>query len=201
MPRRLSSAAKLSPKLEAELRDRLEDLLDERDDVADKRRRISKKLGGHLKVLDETVSLTRRQLKGLDLDQVEIPGTGVPTPAEDPVVRKILDLAGGIVVAGGEPAPLVWRTEGANLVADLDAGTYCVEHGLDGTFAVLWTPTNGRSKKLGVAYDTKEAAQTAARDHYLDRAGDELLRGAGADDLAKGPKGPAEAFKPRKGRR
>lgn len=51
---------KLSPKLEEELRDKLEEMLDEHDDVADKRRRLSKLLGGHLKVIDSTVGRRMR---------------------------------------------------------------------------------------------------------------------------------------------
>ncbi len=88
---------KLSGKLEEELRDRLEELLDEHDDVAQKKKRVAKALKGHLTVLDDSISLVRRQLKGEDLDQMEIPGTSMPEPTKDPAVMEILRLAGGIV--------------------------------------------------------------------------------------------------------
>lgn len=199
---------KLSPKLEEELRDKLEEMLDEHDDVADKRRRLSKLLGGHLKVIDSTVSLIRRQLKGLDLDQLEIPGTEMPVPAQDPLVQDILRIAGGIVekqkaeeaAEEEKPEPLAWKAEGAKLVATVEGGHYDVEPGPanDGGHRAFWVPADGRGKTLGMDLEKSEAKE-ACRAHHVERFADQLLKSAGAGDLTRGDlKGPAEKF--RKGR-
>lgn len=197
---------KLSPKLEVELRDKLEDLLDEHDDVAEKRKRVAKALKGHLSILDDSISLVRRQLKGQDLDQLELPGTETPAPAEDPVVRKILDLAGGIVVrepekeGAEEPAAagaLAWHAEGENLVARLEDGAYCIEPIGTGLFYELhWTPKDGRSKRVAGALSSKDEAKKAAEQHRTERAADALLKNAGHCGLTRADvKGPAVARK------
>jgi hypothetical protein len=174
--------AKLSPALEDELRDRLEELLDERDDVADKRRRLSRHLGGHLKVLDESVGLVRRQLKGQELDQLEIPGSEKPEPARDPLVSEILRIAGGLPAKGaapaGEPEPLVLRgrEEQGELVANVIGGTYRITRN-DGThpgWTAKWDPASGRGKLLAVAKPLEECKE-AVRTHHLDRAGSDMM--------------------------
>lgn len=201
-------APKLSPKLEAELRDKLEDLLDEHDDVATKKKRVAKALKGHLSILDDSISLVRRQLKGQDLDQLEIAGTEVPEPSRDPAVLEILKLAGGIVVPqkdedDGEqrPVPLPWRelAEG-RITAIIDEGQYLLEElPSGGTWTATWRPAEGRQKVLAVA-KPKIEAQSACVAHHVERFTDELLRKGGSPELTKGDlKGPPEAFK--KGRR
>lgn len=197
----------LSPALEVELRDRLEEVLDEIDDVADKRRRLSKKLGGYLKVLAETRDLVRRQLKGQDLDNLEIPGTEVPAPARDPLVQDILKLAGGIVEK--EPAKddaeeieqIFWEQEGDNLVAAVTGGTYAIEPlTADGRHPCWWTPVSGRSKRIGDG-KTHDQAREVVRNHHRERIADELLKAAGAEDLTRADtKGDAVARKKGGGR-
>ncbi len=201
MPRKIP---KVSPKLEDELRDKLETLLDERDDVAERKRRIAKALKGALTVLDDSVSLVRRQLKGQDLDQLEIPGSEVPAPAKDPVVAEILKLAGGIVERqpetegdeDEEEPSLSWVSNRAGLrVAGAKGGRYEIEQTASGGWTAAWKPLEGRQKLLVV--DKPEAeAREACRAHLLDRSADDLLRDAGDDDLTrKDLKGEPEARK------
>jgi hypothetical protein len=209
---------KVTPKLEAELRDKLEDLLDEHDDVALKKKRVAKALKGHLTILDDAISLVRRQLKGQDLDQLEIPGAEVPAPAQDPVVSEILKLAGGIVErkadpededddAGEEPQaakrppPLPWRELApGRIVAVTTGGEYVLEETPSGGFTATWRPSQGRQKALAVA-KPKAEAMAACVEHHVERFADDLLRNAGDGDLTKGDlKGPPEAFR-RGGRR
>jgi hypothetical protein len=189
----------LSPALEVELRDRLEEVLDEIDDVADKRRRLSKKLGGYLKVLAETRDLVRRQLKGQDLDNLEIPGTEVPAPARDPLVQDILKLAGGIVEKpkgdAEEIEQLFWAESGDNLVAEVTGGTYAIEPRIAGGYTLHWTPHDGRSKQVETSA-TAAAAKDLARKHHRERIADELLENAGSEDLTRADtKGDAVARK------
>jgi hypothetical protein len=197
--------AKVSPELEEELRERLEEVLDQIDDVSDKRRRLSKKLGDHLKVLAETRDLVRRQLKGIDLDQIELPGTEVPAPAQDPLVQEILRIAGGIVdrkdlEVDGEPEPLVWRTSHPGYdLAKVKAGTYSMEATGDGNVTAKWSPLEGTGKLLGIRVPVDQARE-ACRTHHLQRHADELLKAAGHGDLTKGDlKGPPEARKKGRG--
>lgn len=193
---------KLSAKLEAELKDRLEDLLDAIDDADDKRRRINKHLRGHIQVLSETKDLVRRQLKGKDLDQLDIPGTEVPAPAEDPLVQEILKLAGGIVEPVKEDGEIDWHKEGDNHVADVDHGTYCVQPPIppEEQWALYWTPPGGgKSKRLGLFVSWAEGQRAAERDH-LEHLADEKFKNAGAGDLTRADtKGDAVARK--RGRR
>lgn len=191
---------KVSPQLEEELNERLQNVLDQIDDVADKRRRITKKLSGHLKVLSETKDLIRRQLKGIDLDQIEIPGTEVPAPTEDPVVAEILRIAGGIVDRSkdGEPEPLAFHQEGDSLerwTAVVGPGEYQVEQTDEGTWTARWAPYQGRGKVLAVAKPEAEAKE-ACRRHHLQRSADELLKKNGDDDLTRADRnGPPEKRK------
>lgn len=205
--------AKLSPKLEAELRDKLEDLLDEHDDVAQKKKRVAKALKGHLSILDDSISLVRRQLKGQDLDQIEIAGTQVPEPYRDPAVAEIPKLAGGIVEprrneADEEgdseprrPPPLPWRElGGGRIAAIIDSGQYLLEETADGgAYTATWRPSEGRNKVLAVAKPRTEA-QAACVEHHVEQFTDQLLKNAGSGDLARGDlKGPPERFKKGRG--
>ncbi len=210
--------AKLSPKLETELRDKLEDLLDEHDDVDDKKRRVSKALKGHLSILDDSISLVRRQLKGRDLDQLEIPGTSLPEPAKDPVVAEILKLAGGIVPTASkdegdqedqpeqrdgapakklEPAKLVFRRGRGNgiEVANAPGGQYELASNM-GFWDLCWLPEDGGREFLRAGLRTRELAQKEAERHLLERGADAVLKNAGAGELTKADtKGPAVARK------
>lgn len=190
---------KVSPALEEELNERLQDVLDQIYDVNDKRRRLSKKLGGHLKVLGETKDLIRRQLKGIDLDQIELPGTEVPAPAQDPVVAEILRIAGGIVErpgAEGEPEPLVFRQDGeARWTAIVADGEYQLERTDEGDWTARWAPYQGRGKVLAVAKPEDEAKE-ASRRHHLQHTADELLKKSGDGDLTRADRnGPPEKRK------
>lgn len=186
--------AKVSPQLEAELRDRLEDLLDQRDSVTNKKSRLSKLLGGHVKVLDQSILLVRMQLKGQEFDQLQIPGTESPEPTQDPLLQQVLRVAGLIPEAKPESS-FSWREEGENQVADVEGGTYCIEPLDADSYAVFWTPIGKNSKRLG-SYASTEAAQEACAQHHLEQAADTLLKNAGSGDLAKGElKGPAAARK------
>jgi hypothetical protein len=195
----------LSPALEVELRNRLEEVLDEIDDVADKRRRLSKKLGGYLKVLAETRDLVRRQLKGQDLDQMEIPGTEKPEPARDPLVQEILKIAGGIVEKPKEDTEeieqLFWVKSGDNLVASVTGGTYAIEPlTADGRRPCWWTPVDGWSKRVGDG-ETLDQAKEIVRKHHRERIADEMLKNAGSENLTRADtKGDAVARKKGGGR-
>jgi hypothetical protein len=98
------------------------------------------------------------------------------------------------------PPPLEWRSEGGVLVAADYGGAYRLEPVKGGGRTAKWVPLRGRSKLLGV--DKPEGhAKDACQAHAIERHADGLLRAGGSDDLTKGPKGEAEAFKPRKGGR
>jgi hypothetical protein len=187
---RNDNPTRLTPELEEELKDRLTDVLDEIDDVAEKRRRLNRHLGGHLKVLGETKDLVRRQLKGIDLDQLEIPGTERPEPSKDPITMEILRIAGGIVTkkapADETPEPLVWRgkEETGIVVANVIGGTYRLERN-EGTregWTAKWTPGGGaggpRQKLLAIGKPFDECKE-ACLTHHLDRAGSDLLEKGG----------------------
>jgi hypothetical protein len=179
-----SHSPKLTPGLEEELRDRLEEGLDAIDDTRDKRRRLNKVLRGHEKVLESTVDLVRRQLKGIDLDQLEIPGTKVPEAAKDPLLQEILRVAGIAQTKPEEPDPLIWAVEDENLVAGAEGGTYCIEPRPDG-FAILFTPEGGRSERFAFGVQEKEAAKKAATNHNRERFADAMLKNAGDGALTK----------------
>jgi hypothetical protein len=207
---------KLSPKLEEELHVKLEELLDTYDEVKDKRRRLGKLLGGHLKVIGGSIDLARRQLKGIDLDQLEIPGTGTPAPAQDPLVADILRIAGGIVDRKEEdedgddvpaadeepgrlppmPPPLRWmKNQFGLLQADVPGGFYVFEDHPGGWFNAIWQTSTGKRTKLDTNA-TEEHAKAACARHHLELFADAALKNAGAGDLTKGElKGPAQAFK------
>jgi hypothetical protein len=87
---------RISRTLHDEFTAKLEALLDERDDVADKRRRISKALRGEVTGLDEQIAHVRRVLKGVDLPQLDIPGTEIGERKRDSILRRILDAAARI---------------------------------------------------------------------------------------------------------
>jgi hypothetical protein len=99
------------------------------------------------------------------------------------------------------PPPLRWRSEGAELQGAADAsGAYRLERTKAGGWTARWEPLRGRPKILGV--DKPEGhAKDACQAHAIERHADGLLRAGGSDELTKGPKGEAEAFKPRKGGR
>ncbi len=83
----------ISPELHEEMAAQLEKLLDDQDDVREKRVRISKALGGELKIIAGAITRTRRVLKGLESPQQEIPGTEVGERRRDPAVLEILQAA------------------------------------------------------------------------------------------------------------
>lgn len=97
---------KISRALHDQFTARLEALLDERDDVAEQRRRITKALRGDLNRLDEQIGHARRVLKGIDTPQLEIPGTeALGDRGRDSVLQRILEAAArlhAVDVAEGE---------------------------------------------------------------------------------------------------
>ena len=88
--------ATLSKGLREEYSEKLQDTLDELDVAREKRRTITKALKGHEELLEQAIYTLRRRLKGLDLEQTEIPGTEAGEPRRDPAVQRILDAAAGI---------------------------------------------------------------------------------------------------------
>lgn len=86
-------ARSISPELHEEFSEKLEQLLDEHDEISEKRSRISKALGGELKIIARGIAHVRRVLKGLDGPQEEIPGTEVGERRRDPGLEQILKAA------------------------------------------------------------------------------------------------------------
>lgn len=84
------------------------------------------------------------------------------------------------------PPTLVWDRQGENLVAEMPAGVYCIEPGIDanaGTFGLFWTERlanrmKEKSKELGQARTEFDAKELARRD-WLDRGADAILENAG----------------------
>jgi hypothetical protein len=89
---------KISKELTSEYTKRLEGLLDEQDDVAEKKSRVTKALGGELKIIASEIHRVRRVLKGLDSPQQEIPGTELGDRRPDPGVAAILKAAARVQV-------------------------------------------------------------------------------------------------------
>ncbi len=209
----------LSPKLREEYSEKLQDTLDELDVAREKRRTITKALKGHEELLDQAIYTLRRRLKGLDLEQTELPGTEAGEPKRDPLVMQILKAAGEVAerkekeledldeedepnekpTARGSkkagPAPLRWHTEGENLVSDVFGGCYCIEPAPMGGKSALWTPAGGKSKSL-VRNVNEGGAKNACEQHHLEHQADGILSNAGAGELTKGAlKGEAVARK------
>ncbi len=87
---------RISRQLHDEFTAKLEAYLDERDDVSDKRRRISKALRGEEHLLDDQIAHVRRVLKGVDTPQLEILGMEIGDRKRDSILARILDAASRI---------------------------------------------------------------------------------------------------------
>jgi hypothetical protein len=94
-------AASLSPQLHADLTARLEQLLDQADDLRSAKASLGRALGAELWVVQSQIATVRAQLKGQDAPQLSIPGAEVGDHRADPVVARLLALAGKV----REPAP------------------------------------------------------------------------------------------------
>lgn len=176
---------KLSPTLEVELRDRLEELLDQEDDVSMKRKRLSEMLGNHVKTIKASVFHVRRQLKGLDLDQLEIPGTAMPEPAKDGLLQEVLRVAGLVPETKATPEDLDWQQDGEGRAATVEGGSYFIEANPSGDWMAYWYPDGkGNPKQLG-SYKSREAAEKACGQDVLERGADALLKNAGDEKLTK----------------
>lgn len=93
--------------------------------------------------------------------------------------------------AKAAPAPLTWEIEGANSVAEVPGGCYCIEPGLnpkDEPFTLYWTATGGKSKRLGPA-PSLSGAKVAAGQDWLERGADAILSNSGDGKLVKGKRG------------
>lgn len=176
---------KLSPTLEADLRDRLEELLDQEDDVSSKRKRLSQMLGNHVKTIKASVFHVRRQLKGLDLDQLEIPGTTLPEPEKDGLLQEVLRVAGLVPATKAEPEDLSWHEESDGFSADAEGGTYYLDTNLSGDWMAYWYPEGNKGPKQVGSYGTREAAEKACARDAVERRADAMLRDAGDGELAK----------------
>ncbi len=165
--------SKLSPALHEEFNEKLGQLLDDQDDVREKKARITKALGGELKIIADAIARTRRVLKGIESPQEEIPGTEVGERKRDPVVYRLLEAADRLSRAkeqvktahpgataearvGGKkfpigpsleksvPPPLSWRVlDGRERKATVDGGVYQLVQDLVGTWAGVWVPMSG----------------------------------------------------------
>ncbi len=209
-----SRSPKVSPQLEAELHDKLVDLLKERRDVADKKKKVAKGLKWQLDLLDDSIALVLRQLDGEDLDQKSLPGTELPEPKRDPVIAEILRLAGGIVdrdtkdepEEDGEPTTeskiLQWKDEeritGAFVASAPGGAYYLIPSSNPGSFVAEWRPDTGTKRTLAFLVEL-EQAKTACSQDLLERAGDRLLDENGSGDLnERSTKGDAVARRPRR---
>jgi hypothetical protein len=92
MPRR----SPLPRELFEEYSEKLEALLDERDDVAEKRRSISKALKGEVQILDGRIAHVRRVLKGHEAPQLDFAGMEVGEWKRDSIIERILGWAAKI---------------------------------------------------------------------------------------------------------
>lgn len=156
MPRSLA----VSAALHEELTVNLEDLLDEQEDMKSKKALINRAINVELNTVAEAIYTVRRRLKGMDLEQTEIPGTETIHRKRDAAVIAILKSAGPLVEAAAQreaakqselglddplsqqadakkartekppPKPLDWEPAGENLLAITPLGTYCIEPGL-----------------------------------------------------------------------
>jgi hypothetical protein len=203
---------KLSPELEEELHLKLADLLDEKDNVEDRKASINGALRGEIKKLAHAIAKTRRQLKGEELPQMEIEGTEKPEPTRDPVVRKILDLAGGIVrreepkeEKPSKSSPLNWREvlPGKTWVGSFTGGRYVISVDTTG-----WTAHReedaGRKAIVAINVLLEKAKELCSKD-CLDRAAATILKSTGRPEDEKlarrGLGGEAEKSKKPKGGR
>jgi hypothetical protein len=200
----------ISSELYDQLTEKLDEAMDERDDVAEKKGRVTRARGGELKVLDNQVKRLRRQRKGLESLQEEIPGTEAGERRIDPAVTLLLRAADGLPArppqapkkkgagdakARAAPAPLHFLTEKPGVdLASVEGGIYSVRSSAQG-YSAIWDPDAGRMKTL-VAKVAPEVAYEACDRHNVERQADLLLKGAGAGELTKADtKGDAVAWK------
>lgn len=95
----------ISPALHEEMTEKLEQLLDDQDDVHEKKQRISKALGGELKIIAGAIARTRRILKGVESPQEDLPGLEGGERQRDPAVLQILRAAERVAVREAEEEP------------------------------------------------------------------------------------------------
>ena len=174
MPRR----SPLPRELFEEYSEKLEALLDERDDVAEKRRSISKALKGELSILDGRVSHVRRVLKGHEAPQLEIPGTEIGEWKRDSIIERILGWAAKIKQQRDHEdakrsvdevkEDLAQETGGVDFsawkkgVLIVPGGEYHVVED-DGTYALEWhEPEKEIQEVLSFGFETPIAAKSAA---------------------------------------
>src|SRR5689334_19405099 len=83
----------LSPALHTELSEQLEKQLDETDELDSLRKAVSAAFRDELKRSRTAVARTRRQLKGQELPQKEIPGTERAQVKRDPFLLRLVTSA------------------------------------------------------------------------------------------------------------
>lgn len=176
---------RISRVLHDEFTAKLEAFLDERDDVADKRRRISKALRGEVHGLDEQIAHVRRVLKGVDTPQIEMPGMELGERKRDSIIMRILAAAERIKDGRLEEEIERLRRDAERKMAevkeDLAAETNGVDFSAwkkgvlivpggeyhvvedDGIYALEWQdPEKDVREVLASGFETPIAAKTAA---------------------------------------
>jgi hypothetical protein len=195
-------AKKISPALHAQLTEKLEQLLDQQDDVASKKKTIVDAIKGQQKKIALGVSQTRRRLKGIDLEQTDIPGTEIAELGVDPVVEEILRQAGALKVVKDEEgsSPLKWAENDDEHTAEPEDGVvYHVARftpGDDWWSAKMSSDHGTTWKKIAFGSPQLSAVKDNCARHYLERGADAILKSSGAGDLTKkGLKGDPTARK------
>lgn len=177
MPKHAISAA-----LYEELTDKLDQAMDERDDVAEKKGRVTRALGGHLKVLDNQIARLRRQRKGLESPQQEIPGTEAGEQKRDPAVEILLRAAEGLPEKSekepvpAEPGlpPIEWTQDGDGaLVADVQPGRFEIIK-LGDRYS-LFLRHGGKRVGIGSPSTTLDEAKEEAARYLLEVCADGML--------------------------
>ncbi len=185
-------AKKISAALHAQLTEKLEQLLDQADDVAAKKKKITDAIKGQQKKIALGVSQTRRRLKGLDLEQAEIPGTEVAEIGIDPVVEEILQRAGALQIMKDPPpggGELQWvSADGEHTAEPEDGLVYRVAATVDdnGWWGTERSIDYGDTwKRLGFGSPDLEAAKRHCARDFLERQADATLKNAGDGELTK----------------
>lgn len=207
----------ISEALYEELTEKLDGLMDERDDVAEKKARVTKALGGEIKSLDTDIRRIRRQRKGFDLPQTEIPGTEVGQRRRDPAVLEILRQAAMVRLrelkeqgkrldktihdrkvreTSRGAGTLQWQhTRGSGgAIAEVPGGKYEIIND-NSRWNLRWFPVSGTAVMVTSCLHRPDA-EKAAEQHLLELAGDAMLKNAGDGALTrKELKGPPTARK------
>jgi hypothetical protein len=186
MPR----SSSISPELHEEMSAKLEQLLDEYDDVKETKGRVSRALGGELKIIGNNIARVRRILKGIESPQTTIPGTDLGERRRDEGVLAILQAAKGVAARAEEEAPREGITAITLTTADGKAISATPER-MRAALDELGRRKNGKKKPEVPPIEWRisgagRVGEVADGQYLLDPAGDGLWAARWSPDSGRG---------------